>query len=103
MPAVQSNGTTLYYETHGEGQPLLFIHGLGSSTLDWEFQVAAFSSSYRVITFDLRGHGQSVAVSFPALDAKEFGVGAGGTQRRGDALESPAGSFGRCRPSVGRC
>lgn len=59
MPAVQSNGTTLYYETQGEGQPLLFIHGLGSSTLDWEFQVAAFSSSYRVITFDLRGHGQS--------------------------------------------
>lgn len=59
MPTVQSNGINLYYETHGEGQPLLFIHGLGSSSRDWEFQVPAFSISYQVITFDLRGHGQS--------------------------------------------
>lgn len=59
MPKIQSNGINLYYEIHGAGQPLLFIHGLGSSTRDWEFQVAEFSKSYKVITFDLRGHGQS--------------------------------------------
>jgi pimeloyl-ACP methyl ester carboxylesterase len=59
MPKIQSNGINLYYEIHGEGQPLLFIHGLGSSARDWEFQVDEFSKSYRVITFDLRGHGQS--------------------------------------------
>ncbi|SRR6266545_6118476 len=44
---------------HGTGQPLVFIHGLGSSTRDWEAQVPAFSASFQVITFDLRGHGQS--------------------------------------------
>lgn len=65
MPTVQSNGINLYYETHGEGQPLLFIHGLGSSSRDWEFQVPAFSISYQVITFDLRGHGQSDKPSGP--------------------------------------
>ena len=59
MPKIQSNGINLYYEIHGEGQPLLFIHGLGSSTRDWEFQVQEFSKAYKVITFDLRGHGQS--------------------------------------------
>jgi pimeloyl-ACP methyl ester carboxylesterase len=59
MPKVQSNGVNLYYEIKGEGQPLVFIHGLGSSTRDWEFQVPEFSKSYQVITFDLRGHGQS--------------------------------------------
>ncbi|HSQ40301.1 MAG TPA: alpha/beta hydrolase [Anaerolineales bacterium] len=59
MPKIQSNGINLYYEIHGEGQPLLFIHGLGSSTRDWEFQVQEFSKLYKVITFDLRGHGQS--------------------------------------------
>ena len=59
MPKIQSNGINLYYEIHGEGQPLLFIHGLGSSVRDWEFQVTEFSKSYKVITFDLRGHGQS--------------------------------------------
>lgn len=59
MPKIQSNGINLYYEIHGEGQPLLFIHGLGSSARDWEFQVQEFAKSYKVITFDLRGHGQS--------------------------------------------
>jgi pimeloyl-ACP methyl ester carboxylesterase len=49
----------LYYETSGTGEPLLFIHGLGSSTRDWEPQVAEFSSSHHVVTFDLRGHGRS--------------------------------------------
>ncbi len=59
MPQVKVNGINLYYEIHGAGEPLLFIHGLGSSTRDWEAQVPEFSKNYRVITFDLRGHGQS--------------------------------------------
>lgn len=59
MPKIQSNGINLYYEIHGEGQPLLLIHGLGSSARDWEMQVDEFAKSFRVITLDLRGHGQS--------------------------------------------
>jgi len=59
MPAIQLNGVNFYYESTGEGQPLVFIHGLGSSGRDWELQVNEFSRAYRVITFDLRGHGQS--------------------------------------------
>lgn len=59
MPKLEANNIELYYEVHGSGQPLLFIHGLGSSTRDWEFQVPEFSQAYQVITFDLRGHGQS--------------------------------------------
>jgi 3-oxoadipate enol-lactonase len=59
MPKIQSNNISLYYEVNGKGQPLVFIHGLGSSTRDWEFQVSEFSKSYQVITYDMRGHGQS--------------------------------------------
>jgi len=59
VPTVHSNGITLYYDIRGVGQPLLFIHGLGSSSRDWEFQVTEFSRWYQVITLDLRGHGQS--------------------------------------------
>ena len=59
MLKIQVNDIYLYYEVEGEGQPLLFIHGLGSSTQDWDLQVKEFSKSYQVITFDLRGHGQS--------------------------------------------
>jgi pimeloyl-ACP methyl ester carboxylesterase len=59
MPKLHINDIDLYYETAGQGQPVLFIHGLGSSSRDWEPQVAFFSKDYQVVTFDLRGHGQS--------------------------------------------
>lgn len=59
MPRIRSNGIDLHYVVSGDGQQLLLIHGLGSSARDWELQVAEFSKTYRVITFDLRGHGQS--------------------------------------------
>lgn len=59
MPDMVVRGIRLHYESAGRGEPLLLIHGLGSSTRDWESQVAAFSRDFRVITFDLRGHGRS--------------------------------------------
>ena len=49
----------VYFETQGKGEPLLLIHGLGSSTEDWEPQVADFASHFRVITYDVRGHGRT--------------------------------------------
>ena len=59
MPKIGINDIQLYYESHGDGTPVLFIHGLGSSTRDWELQVPVFAESYRVITVDMRGHGRS--------------------------------------------
>jgi 3-oxoadipate enol-lactonase len=59
MPKMRVNGVDLYYEVHGEGQPLIFINGLGSSGRDWEQQVPEFAKFYKVVTFDLRGQGQS--------------------------------------------
>jgi 3-oxoadipate enol-lactonase len=54
------NGVELYYRVQGKGKPIVFIHGLGSSTQDWESQLDFFSQFYKVIVFDLRGHGKSV-------------------------------------------
>jgi pimeloyl-ACP methyl ester carboxylesterase len=59
MPFKRINDIDMYYEDKGDGEPLLLIHGLGSSTRDWELQVPVFSERYRVITVDLRGHGQT--------------------------------------------
>ena len=59
MPKLHVHDIDLYYETTGNGQPLLLIHGLGSSTRDWERQTPLFAEHYQVITFDVRGHGQS--------------------------------------------
>jgi pimeloyl-ACP methyl ester carboxylesterase len=49
----------IHCETTGAGEPLLFIHGLGSCGEDWQPQVDHFRSRYQVITLDLRGHGRS--------------------------------------------
>ena len=59
MPTANLGEIRLHYETSGAGEPLIFIHGLGSSARDWENQVPYFSDRYRVLTPDLRGHGKS--------------------------------------------
>jgi pimeloyl-ACP methyl ester carboxylesterase len=59
MPKIKVNNINMYYEITGEGEPLVFIHGLGSSTRDWEEQIPVFSKDYKCITLDLRGHGNT--------------------------------------------
>lgn len=59
MPQLQIDNLDFNYEMTGEGQSVLFIHGLGSSCRDWEEQVNFFSKDYQVITVDVRGHGSS--------------------------------------------
>ncbi len=59
MPKLSIHNMEIYYEITGKGQPLLFIHGLASDSASWEKQVSTFSEHYRVVTFDLRGHGRS--------------------------------------------
>jgi pimeloyl-ACP methyl ester carboxylesterase len=59
MPKQKIGDINLYYEIHGDGEPILFIHGLGSSSRDWELQVPIFSESHLVVLYDVRGHGKS--------------------------------------------
>lgn len=59
MAYFEHEGCNLHYEEFGHGAPLLLVHGLGSSTLDWEQQIPALSTRYRVIVPDVRGHGRS--------------------------------------------
>jgi len=65
MPTIQANGQTLYYEVHGEGEPLLLVMGLAADTLAWAMQVPAFSARYRTIIFDNRDVGQSSMAAGP--------------------------------------
>ncbi len=59
MPYLKINDINLYYECQGQGEPILFIHGLGSSSRDWEYQTPYFNQNYQLLLFDLRGHGKS--------------------------------------------
>src|SRR5579875_3477600 len=53
------DGVRVYYETHGSGPAVLFVHGSGGHHAAWWQQVAALSPAYTVITLDLRGFGNS--------------------------------------------
>lgn len=49
----------LHYEIEGSGKTLAFIHGLSDNLLYWEFLATNLKDDYRVLRFDLRGHGES--------------------------------------------
>lgn len=60
-----SGGVRLYYEDWGKGRPVLFLHGRGMSHEVWQNQVHALQSEFRLITLDMRGHGDSEKVAGP--------------------------------------
>ncbi len=53
------NEVTVGYSDHGNGTPLVFIHAFPLSKTMWQPQVDALKDTYRVITIDLGGHGES--------------------------------------------
>lgn len=54
------NGIRMYYETYGEGKPLLLIHGNGDAIDSLRKQIIFFSQHFKVIVADSRGHGKSI-------------------------------------------
>src|SRR6516164_9485185 len=53
------NGVNLFYESQGEGPPIVFVHGLGGTSNVWHAQRATLSRYFRVVTVDLSGSGRS--------------------------------------------
>ena len=49
----------MYYEIHGDGTPLILLHGGLGSAENWGNQIPPFSKKYRVIALESRGHGRS--------------------------------------------
>ncbi len=56
---VNTRGFRMYYETYGEGAPLLIIHGNGGSINNFMYQIPFFSKHYKVILADSRAQGKS--------------------------------------------
>jgi pimeloyl-ACP methyl ester carboxylesterase len=54
-----TRGFKLYYETYGEGEPVLLFHGNGGSIENMANQIPFFSQYYKVIAIDTRSHGRS--------------------------------------------
>lgn len=59
MPYIDAGESRIYYESHGEGTPVLFAHGVGGNHASWHKQVPDFMRDHRVILFDHRAFGNS--------------------------------------------
>lgn len=59
MPTVQTNGIRTYYEEYGTGPPVVCLHGRGNDHRLWAEQARPLADDYRVIVYDLRGHGRT--------------------------------------------
>jgi reactive intermediate/imine deaminase len=71
------DGERLYYEVTGEGEPIIFSHGLGGNHAVWYQQVADLAFDFQVVTWDQRGFGQSTNVNDeagPDAFARDLGV-----------------------------
>ena len=59
MPWIEVNGTDIYYQEEGAGQPLVFLHGNTSCGEAWWQQFAHFRDRFRCIAYDSVNHGHS--------------------------------------------
>jgi pimeloyl-ACP methyl ester carboxylesterase len=56
---VAINDMEMYYETYGEGEPLVLLHGFFGHGEAWQSYIDRLSKRYHLIIPDLRGHGRS--------------------------------------------
>jgi pimeloyl-ACP methyl ester carboxylesterase len=107
MPTVEANGQTLYYEVHGEGEPLVIVMGLSADILAWALQIPEWAKQYKVIAIENRDVGRSSYATEPyeitdmaddtlaavdALGIEEFhvaGLSMGGAISQEIALKAP--------------
>ena len=59
MPMLDRDGVKIHYEVTGEGPALLLTHGYSATGEMWQGQLATLSPHFKVITWDMRGHGAS--------------------------------------------
>lgn len=59
MPQVENKGVKVYYDSYGEGVPIVFLHPFSTNGGIWYFQTFPFAQTNRVVVIDHRGHGRS--------------------------------------------
>lgn len=74
MARLNRDGVEIYYEVHGEGSPLLLTHGFSATAQMWKGQIDALAPHFQLITWDMRGHGQSDYPDDPAAYSEEATV-----------------------------
>ena len=66
---VQVRGKTMSVEKQGSGDPVVLLHGLGSTANVWEPQVRALADRFALVRYDLEGAGRSPAAGTLSIDS----------------------------------
>lgn len=61
----------VHVERRGQGQPIVFLHGMGSSSQTWAAQLSLLEDRFSVVAWDLLGHGRSPVPDDPALYSRD--------------------------------
>ena len=75
MAKLDRDGVNIHYEVHGKGPAILLSHGYSATCRMWDGQIAAFKDRYKVIVWDMRGHGESDYPTDPAAYSEALTVG----------------------------
>jgi pimeloyl-ACP methyl ester carboxylesterase len=74
MPHLNRDGVEIYYEVLGAGPAVLLTHGYASSSQMWRGQIEPLAKHFRLIVWDMRGHGKSASPDDPSLYSEEHTV-----------------------------
>jgi pimeloyl-ACP methyl ester carboxylesterase len=74
MPKLDRDGVAIHYEVRGQGPVLLLTHGYSSTGGMWDGQVEALTKRFKLITWDMRGHGETDYPADPAQYSEEATV-----------------------------
>ena len=69
------NGIEIDYTVSGSGRPVILSHGYGATGRMWDGQRLTIGDRYRLITWDMRGHGQTESPADPAQYSTQSTVG----------------------------
>ncbi len=59
MPSINRKGVNVYYESFGQGLPIVFLHPWTTNRYIWSNQLFDFARNHRCLVVDHRGHGLS--------------------------------------------
>lgn len=75
MTKLNRNGVNIYYEVHGSGPVILLTHGYSATAQMWKGQIEPLTKKHTLVTWDMRGHGQSDYPADQSAYSEEATVG----------------------------
>src|SRR5580765_2086425 len=74
MPHLDRGGVRIWYEARGAGPAVLLTHGYSATSRMWGPQIRGLADRFRLIVWDIRGHGESDSPEDPAEYSEEIAV-----------------------------